>query len=64
MALGAPENRLRGNHPDPWNLMRIIPTEERGMNIFLKCHINRKVCDYNLKNRWKMSRSFGEFINH
>ena len=31
LALGAPENRLRGNLPDPWNLMRIIPTEERGM---------------------------------
>lgn len=35
LALGAPENRLRGIFPDPWNLMRIIPTEERGMNIFL-----------------------------
>jgi len=35
LALGAPENRLRGIFPDPWNLMRIIPTEERGMNYIL-----------------------------
>jgi len=47
-ALGVPVNRLRGIFPDPWNLKRIIPTEERGMIDLIVNGIPEKTSSINI----------------